>query len=134
MDIKYDPEDVTRLLVFDAQDGHMICEAESQELLKIAHKVPQEALERHIRLQKQQMKDVREKLKEMRCPLDERIAGAAQANTIVGSMMIEGAGNSRKVITLPKEESYREHRKTARQSEYIARQGREALEKLRNMG
>mgnify|MGYP000261368853 FL=1 len=46
----------------------MICEAESQELLKIAHKVPQEALERHIRLQKQQMKDVREKLKEMRCP------------------------------------------------------------------
>lgn len=134
VDIKYDPEDVTRLLVFDAQDGHMICEAESQELLKIAHKVPQEALERHIRLQKQQMKDVREKLKEMRCPLDERIAGAAQANTIVGSMMIEGAGNSRKVITLPKEESYREHRKTARQSEYIARQGREALEKLRNMG
>ncbi|MCB7098639.1 Mu transposase C-terminal domain-containing protein, partial [Enterocloster sp. 210928-DFI.2.20] len=66
VDIKYDPEDVTRLLVFDAQDGHMICEAESQELLKIAHKVPQEALERHIRLQKQQMKDVREKLKEMR--------------------------------------------------------------------
>ena len=44
VDIKYDPEDVTRLLVFDAQDGHMICEAESQELLKIAHKVPQEAL------------------------------------------------------------------------------------------
>ena len=57
-----------------------------------------------------------------------------QANTIVGSMMIEGTGNSRKVITLPKEESYREHRKAARQSEYIARQGREALEKLRNMG
>ena len=80
------------------------------------------------------MKDVREKLKEMRCPLDERIAGAAQDNTIVGSMMIEGAGNSQKVITLPKEESYREHRKAARQSEYIARQGREALEKLRNMG
>lgn len=134
VDIKYDPEDVTRLLVFDAEDGHMICEAESQELLKIAHKVPQEALERHIRIQKQQMKDVRAKLKEMRQPLDETIAGAAEANTIVGNMMIEGTGKSHKVIKLPEERSYREVRQSARQSEYIARQGQEALEKLRNMG
>lgn len=134
VDIKYDPEDVTKLLVFDAADGHMVCEAESQELLKIAHRVPQEALEKHIKLQKQQMKDVREKLKEMTQPLDERIAGAAEANTIVGNMMIEGQGKPKKVIKLPEERSYREVKQAMRQSEYIAKQGREALEKLRNMG
>lgn len=134
VDIKYDPEDVTRLLVFDAEDGHMICEAESQELLKIAHKVPQEALERHIKLQKQQLKDVRAKMKEMNQPLDEVIAGAAEANTIVGNMMIEGEGRPQKVIKLPEERSYREVKQAARQSEYIARQGQEALEKLRSMG
>ena len=112
----------------------MICEAESQELMKIAHKVPQEALEKHIRLQKQQTKDVREKPKELNQPLDERIAGAAEANTIVGNMMIEGEGRPQKVIQLPEERSYREVKQAARQSEYIARQGREALEKIRNMG
>lgn len=134
VDIKYDPEDVTKLLVFDAEDGHMVCEAESQELLKIAHRVPQEALEKHIKLQKQQLKDVREKLKEMTLPLDERIAGAAEANTIVGNMMIEGQGKPKKVIKLPEERSYREVKQATRQSEYIAKQGLEALEKLRNMG
>ena len=55
-------------------------------------------------------------------------------NYIVGSMMIEGEGNSQKVITLPKEESYGNTGKAARQSEYIARQGREALEKLAQHG
>ena len=120
--------------MFDMEDGHQICEAECQELLKFAHRVSQETVETHIRNQKRQYKEVRAILDEANTPLDERIAGAAQANSIIGSMMIEGPGNSRKVITLPKEESYREHRKAARQSEYIAKQGREALEKLRNMG
>lgn len=134
VDIKYDPEDVTKLLVFDAGDGHMICEAESQELLKIAHRVPQEALERHIKLQKQQFKAVRERLNELTKPLDESVAGAAEANTIVGNMMLEGKGRPQKVVRLPEERSYREVKQAARQSEYIARQGQEALERLRNMG
>lgn len=134
VDIKYDPEDVTKLLVFDATDGHMICEAESQELLKIAHRVPQEALERHIKLQKQQFKAVRERLNELTKPLDENVAGAAEANTIVGNMMLEGKGRPQKVVRLPEERSYREVKQAARQSEYIARQGQEALERLRNMG
>lgn len=112
----------------------MICEAESQELLKIAHRVPQEALERHIKLQKQQFKAVRERLNELTKPLDENVAGAAEANTIVGNMMLEGKGRPQKVVRLPEERSYREVKQAARQSEYIARQGQEALERLRNMG
>lgn len=134
VNIKYDPADIKRLWVFDREDGHKICEAECQELLKFAHRVSQETVETHVKNQRQQYKKVRAILDEANTPLDERIVGASQANSIIENMIIQGAGNSQKVIALPKEESYREHRKAARQSEYIAKQGLEALEKLRNMG
>ena len=134
VNIKYDPADIKRLWVFDREDGHKICEAECQELLKFAHRVSQETVETHVKNQRQQYKKVRAILDEANTPLDERIAGASQANSIIENMIIQGAGNSQKVIALPKEESYREHRKATRQSEYIAKQGLEALEKLRNMG
>lgn len=134
VNIKYDPEDIKRLWVYAAEDNHQICVAESQELLKFAHRVPQEEVEKHIKNQKRQYKKVRQIVEEANKPLDESIAGAAEANSIIGNMIIEGKGNSQKVIALPKEESYREYKKAARQSEYIARQGQEALEKIRNMG
>ena len=134
VNIKYDPADIKRLWVFDREDGHKICEAECQELLKFAHRVSQETVETHVKNQRQQYKKVRAILDEANTPLDERIAGASQANSIIENMIIQGAGNRQKVIALPKEESYREHRKATRQSEYIAKQGLEALEKLRNMG
>lgn len=135
VDIKYDPEDVTRLYVFDRADGHRICEAVSQELLQIAHRVPQASLEEHLKAQKRQLKKDREMLEDARKPLDERIAGAAEANTIVGNMMIEGRGNAGKVVELPVEKSYREIQKDKKtESSYIAGKGAEVLEMIRNLG
>lgn len=134
VNIKYDPDDVSKLLVFDAEDGHNICTAECKELLKFAHGVPQEALIEHRKAQNRHLKQTRELAKEAQKPLDERIEGAAVANRIVGEMMIEGKGTSNKIITLPENKSYREIKKEARKSEYIEKKGKEALEKIRSLG
>lgn len=63
VDIKYDPDDMAVLYVFD-QKGKRICEAYCQELLQIAPKVTQKALEEHLKMQKRQQKRDRERLEE----------------------------------------------------------------------
>lgn len=135
VNIKYDKDDVTKLYIFDL-DGKMVCEALSQELLQIAPSVPQEALVDHIKAQKMQIKRDREILQESTTPLDERIAGAADANRIVGGMMIEGSGHKDKVIALPVTQEYKEEvkRRKAGKSEYIAGMGNETVNKLKNLG
>ena len=58
VDIKYDPEDMGTIYVF--QKGRKVCEAYCQELLQVAPKVSQKALEEHLRRQKRQQKRDRE--------------------------------------------------------------------------
>ena len=70
VDIKYDPDDMAVLYVFD-QKGKRICEAYCQELLQIAPKVTQKALEEHLKMQKRQQKRDRERLEEARRPFEE---------------------------------------------------------------
>lgn len=136
VNIMYDPEDVTRLYVYD-ESWKSVCEAVSYELLQFGHSIPQKEVEEHKKEQNRQIKDAKKILDEATRPLDERIAGAAAANRIVGGMMLEGKGNNEKVVTLPTDPVYREevkNKKTKQRSEYIANMGESTLDKLRNMG
>ncbi len=142
VDIKYDPDDMAVLYVFD-QKGRRICEAYSQELLQIAPKVTQKALEEHLKMQKRQQKRDRERLEEARRPFEEMNNGYIGFNGVVGGidLMIGGKKqNAAKVISLPADKTYqqgfREEKREASEGdgEYMSKQAEAALKKLRAIG
>lgn len=136
VDIKWDENDITRLYVYNL-DGQKICEAESQELLLIAPKIPQKALEDHIKMQKQQLKSIRDRANKYTTPLEE-LAENYRSHKSTFSPLISNEP-VKNVVTLPVDKQYREditEKKTRRQrkeNEYFKEQAEEALQKLRNL-
>lgn len=139
VDIKYDPEDMAVLYVFD-RNGKRICEAYCQELLQIAPKMHQKALEEHIRMQKRQEKKDRERLKEARRPLEElndQYIGFSE--TAGGIELMAGAKRkTAKVVSMPVDRTYqngfRTEQEEEQENEYMKKQAEEALKKLRAIG
>lgn len=111
VDVKWDPEDITRLYVY-TQEGKKICEALSQDLLLIAPKVPQKALEEHMRMQKSQIKRDQERLERYRTPLEERVENYNNAPGEVAGFMLEQSPV--KVVSIPADTQYRDDAKTKR--------------------
>ncbi|WP_420857134.1 Mu transposase C-terminal domain-containing protein [Tissierella carlieri] len=144
VDIKYDPEDVTRLYVY-TREGKKICEAVSQELLMIAPRVQQKALEEHIKMQKRQIKRDKERLEEFTTPFEERVAQYNGApSEVVGGMdlMVKGKGNKNdKVIALPQDKQFgtelkdkKNRQKQEVENEFFNKKAQDALSKLRLLG
>ena len=77
--IKWDIDDVTKLYVFD-QQGRKICEAVSPELLAFGPHCSQAALEKHLRDQKRQEREVREFLEDMTRPYELRTGEGGRAS------------------------------------------------------
>ena len=142
VDIKYDPEDMAVLYVFDKK-GKRICEAYCQELLQISPKVSQKALEDHLRMQKRQQKRDRERLEEARKPfeeLNEQYVGFSEVTGGIDLMIGAKPQKAAKVIALPTDRTYQqgfrseERDESASESEYMNRQAESALKKLRAFG
>ena len=99
------------LYVFD-QKGKRICEAYCQELLQIAPKVTQKALEEHLKMQKRQQKRDRERLEEARRPFEELNEQYVGFNETTGGieLMIGGKKQEKaaKVITIPTDRTYQQ--------------------------
>ena len=83
--IKWDIDDVTKLYVFD-EEGRKICEAVSAELLAFGPHCSQAALERHLRDQKRQEKEMREILEDMRRPYELRVQEGGRPSSAVGTV------------------------------------------------
>lgn len=135
VDIKWDAEDVTRLYVY-TKDGKKICEAVSQELLLIAPKVQQKALEDHMRMQKNQIKRDTAKGDYFRTPLEERVNGYNQVPGEVAGFMIKN--DAPKVVALPSDQQYKEEIKSRRtkrdtEVELYTEKAEQALAKLRQL-
>lgn len=141
VDIKYDPDDMAVLYVFD-KNGKRICEAYCQELLQVAPKVTQKALEEHLRMQKRQQKRDRERLEEARVPfeeMNEQYIGFS--DTAGGISLMEGKEKKMgKVVQLPADRTYQngfraeQREEQTEDSSYMSRRGEAALKKLRAMG
>lgn len=138
VDIKYDPDDMAVLYVFD-QKGRRICEAYCQELLQIAPKVTQKALEEHLKMQKRQQKRDRERLEEARKPFEEingQYVGFNEATGGIDLMIGNKKKKPAKVVSMPEDRTYQqgfraEKREDGPESEYMSRQAENALKKLR---
>lgn len=142
VDIKYDPDDVSVIYVFD-KSGKKICEAYSQEMLQISPRgVSQKALEEHIRMQKRQQARDRERLKEANIPLEELNDQLKGFNPVTGGieLMVSGNGKEKaKIITMPADKTYRQNEDMRQLQEdqqsdgYINKNAEKALRKLRGI-
>lgn len=144
VDVKYDPEDLAILYIFDKK-GRRLCEAYSQELLQIAPKVSQKALEDHLKMQRRQLKKDREKLEDARRPFEEMNEQYIGWNETIGGidLMVSGSKQKQdKVISLPSDRTYqqgfrsnkREEIEEVEESAYMSRKAESVLQKLRVMG
>ena len=140
MDIKYDPNDMSTLYVFD-KNGRKVCEAYCQELLQIAPKVPQKALEEHIKMQKRQLKRDQERLEEARIPFEQLSEQYVGFNEATGGIeLMKGKKKQKgKVVSMPKDRTYAqgfrtEQKEEAAESSYMSSKAEDALKKLRAMG
>ena len=137
LDIKYDPNDMGTIYVF--KDQKQVCEAYCQELLQIAPKVHQKALEDHIKMQKTQIRRDKGRLNETQMTLEEineQYLGFDDTASSI-DLMIGSKGKPAKVVSMPQDATYRNGFRSGRkeeaeeENEYISRQAEEALKKLR---
>lgn len=147
VDIKYDPDDVTTIYVYDKK-GRCICEAVSQELLLIAPQVSQKALTAHLKMQKTQIRNDREKLEDANRPFTELNDEYVGFDPVTGGidLMIgknqNNAPKKTKVVALPDDRTYRnnedvrkkEKEEPVQQSQFLNLQAERSLRKLRAIG
>ena len=99
--IKWDIDDVTKLYVFD-EKGRKICEAVSPELLAFGPHCSQAALEKHLRDQKRQEREMREILDSMTRPYELRGEEGGRPTAAVGMIYLTiKADRPSKLISLP---------------------------------
>ena len=144
VDFKYDPEDVTRLYVY-TKEGKKICEAVAQELLMIAPRVTQKALEEHIKMQKRQYREDAEELQDIKADFEELIQ---QHNDFKGEVVggidltVKAKGKSKadNIVALPQDKQYvselkdKKHKQKDSEDEFFNKKAQDALSKLRALG
>jgi len=137
--IKWDIDDVTKLYVFDTT-GRKICEAVSAELLQFGPHCSQTALEKHLRDQKRQEREMRDILESMTLPYDQRFEEGRPSDAVGKLDLTIKAERDHKIISLPVDKEYRaelssgKHKKNTEAGDsFLGRKAENALTKLRAM-
>lgn len=139
--IKWDIDDVTKLYVFD-QEGRRICEAVSAEFLQFGPHCSQAALERHLRDQKRQEREMREILDSMTRPYEARVMEEGRPSDAVGKIdLTVKAARDPKIVSLPNDKEFRAEMAAGRQpkkkagagDEFLNSKANDALSRLRAM-
>ncbi|MCY9757383.1 transposase, partial [Paenibacillus alvei] len=134
----------TKLYVYTT-DGDKICEAYSQELLLIAPKMPQKALEDHLKMQKRQLRQTKDELAYYTTPLEERDPQyQGYGNDVAGFIFKNDSTQkqgSTKLIAMPDDKQFKDElrsRKTAKANneadDFYQKQAEKALAELRKLG
>ena len=132
--IKVDPYDVTSIYCINNKGG-LICQAQCQELIQFG-KVSDETLQEHRKMQRRQLRAVREELEEANRPFDGD-EDAAHKGVVGGVKLTIGKdGKKSKVVAMPTDETYRKNKEFRKpnECEYMNSQAKKALERLQKMG
>lgn len=144
VNIRYDPDDLTKLYVFDLK-GKRICEACCMELLSFGQ-VSEKTIE-HIQMQNSQLKRDRQRLEEARKPFEEindqyvGFSSAAGGIDLMADNKGKGKAKKSKMVAFPDSRLYQENPdlrgrgKTDGPADtpYIDKNAEKALQKLRAM-
>lgn len=141
LSIRYDKNDISTIYVMD-KNGRMICEAECQELLAFGTHVSEEALQKHMKEQKRQLRRDRELLEEANIPFEEMNDNYIGFGGTVGGldlMIGKKTQKKDKVVSMPLDKDYRngfrgKDEASGTESEYMTSKAEEALKKLRVIG
>ena len=141
VDVKYDPDDVSVIYVYDKK-GRPICSAECYELLQFG-KVANDTLKDHRKEQNKQLRRDREIAKEAVAPFEELNEQKQNADKVIGSVSLkmEASKKASKVTQMPQDRTWRQTGTQLRQEmqerqerpncEYMNSQAQKALERLR---
>lgn len=143
VDIKYDPEDMATIYVFD-ESGRKLCEAYAQELLQVTGAVSEKTL-KHIKMQKSQERRDRERLEEARRPFEELNEQYVGFSSVTGGidLMVGKKPEKGKVVSLPQDRTYQQGFRAGKrdgdplkeeEGGYLSSEAEDALRKLRAMG
>lgn len=132
--IKVDPYDVTSIYCISSK-GEVICRADSQELLQFG-KISDETLQEHRKMQKRQLRAVREAVAEANIPFDGD--ETAPHKGMVGGVKLtigKDAQKKGKVVAMPQDTTYRQNAefRKPKDSTYMNAQAEKALERLKTM-
>lgn len=133
--IKWDMDDVTKLYVFD-ETGRKICEAVSAELLQFGSHCSQAALEKHMRNQKRQERDMRDILDSMTKPFEVRLDKGTPSDAIgkIDLTIKPKKNKNNNVVALPSDKEYRAEKNSKKSgdgSEFLGKKANDALTRLR---
>lgn len=141
VNIKYDPEDMATIYVFD-ENNRKLCEAYAQELLQITDAVSEKTLE-HIKMQKRQESRDKKRLEEANVPFEQLNSQYVGFSSVTGGIDLMISGKKQKpakVVSLPEDRTYRQGfrgsppEEDRTESRYMERKGEDALKKLRAIG
>lgn len=139
VNIRYDPEDITRLYVYDKK-GNKICEAECQELLLVAPRIAQKTLEEHLKEQNRQLREERKRIANRQKTIEERIQEQENTSSIVGTLDLtkgkKPINKKSKIVTLPIDRQYTEELREQKQEKdnYFIHHADEAMKQLKELG
>lgn len=138
--IKYDPNEMDTIYVF-GEKTKQICAAVSYELMGVGRHVNKELLAKHLRNQKRQLKEDKEKLDDALVPFEtmsEQYVGFSSVTGGVDLMIGKTGIKKSKVVAMPTDRTYRQNgnyikrtKEEEEQSKYISKTAEEALEKIR---
>jgi len=139
--IKWDIDDVTKLYVYD-ETGRKICEAVSAELLQFGQRCSQAALEKHLRDQRRNERDIREILEGMTRPYETRFEEGRPSDAVGKFDLTIKAKKDQKIVSLPNDKEFRsemaaankqQKKKAGAGDEFLGRKANDAIARLRAM-
>lgn len=142
VDIRYHPEDITKIFVYD-KEGNKICEAASYELLRIAPKVSEKGFIEHNKDQKRQLRNEKDRIKYRQMSYEERLQREKELLENADKKIVtpELSGEKQKITSIPEDKQYKDEIKgktkkstTKQKNEYFERQAAKALAALRKLG
>lgn len=136
--VRYDPNDVSTLYVYDKDTQNKICEAQSYELLKISPKSNEKALTEHLKSQNRQRKQTVGELDYLRLTYEERqTIDLSEGRKVIAP---ELKGTNQKVVALPQDKQFRDDMKDKKNKaesreplpDFYVRQAEKYLQRIQN--
>jgi putative transposase len=102
VDIRYDLNNLDRIFVYN-KDGSKVCEIDSYEGLNPIASSDDQELISHIKEQNRQISRIKDNLKQLQTPYEERINPKKERKAVYPELK----ENAQKVVSLPKDKQYR---------------------------
>lgn len=140
VDVKYNPEDTSKLYVYTT-DGRKIGEAGRQELLAVSYRNDSEQLVEHKTRQARQLRSIKENLEDWTTPYAERPEAADATPQVTGGYELTTGKKPRKVVALPVDRQYTQEMQEKQQrrshgeaAEFYGQRGQAVLDRLKKLG